>query len=223
MKKKILLLLTMGLSILFASACGTTQNSNANEDATNGASPPTEERQNENEDTGEEVDQSKEEQDKEVIRLLEQQLTYMFEGASHEETGFLNTSTNQGFSLYVFEGFQLESEEPGKDIVLNADDKKTYMRVELLNQDTDWNMVEAASLEQLKVVSETVDRNVWTNDALLDGTIILKANSGNEWVQTLLFKGKDHLPAMKVTMHASKDGEIFSKMIAMALTIQAVK
>jgi hypothetical protein len=156
----------------------------------------------------------------EVIRLNEQTITYSVEGLKHEETGLLNTSTNQPFSIYVFKGFQLEEEESGKDVLFHKDSQDVFMRIELFPEDVNFFDLEYNSYKQLKVVSDTVHRDVWSQpDSLLKGAVMLQAVNENEWVQVLLIKDSVDFPNMKLTIHAHADDDVVGKLLAMARTI----
>ncbi|WP_078543929.1 hypothetical protein [Litchfieldia alkalitelluris] len=209
-------IISMLFVLLFISACGTTQSVEPVEETSNGAAPVVEEsteEELEEETVGGET----------YIRLMDLLLPYQFEGETKEESAFLIHSSNQGFSIYLYEGYQLESEEPGKDIVLYTEDENVYMRVEVLAQDADWKLVEESSTEQLKSVSETVHRDVFAQpDEILENAVMLHADNEKEWVQILLIEEKEETPAMKLTIHITnieQQGEVVAQLLAMAKTV----
>lgn len=64
-----------------------------------------------------------------LIRLPEMKLTYDMEGELHERNAVLHMSEYQGFSLYLYEGYSLEAEEPGKDMIIG---ENAEIRIEVL-------------------------------------------------------------------------------------------
>jgi hypothetical protein len=218
LKQKWRIIITLLFTLSFVSACGTTQSSIYHDNRT-GSNP----------DEQAEPPRSEDESEDEVnvgatlIRLIDLPLPYQYEGEQFEETASINHSSNQGFSMYVYEGFKLESEEPGKDLIFYSKEDAVYMRIEVLSEDTDWNYMEETSSEQLKSVNKTVHRDEWAQpDELLNNAIMLHADNENEWVQILLIQANEERPSMKLTIHVSnieEQGEIVSKLLAMANTI----
>lgn len=216
--KKWQLMIVSIVTMLVVTACGTSEQSTSDDKATNGSAPvqPKETAKPE-EKKEEEAAEPKEA----AIRLMDQLIKYQHEGAAHEESGFLTHSSNQGFSLYLFEGFTLEAEEPGRDMVLFDADSNVSMRVEMLGADTDWNLVEQSSTEQLKAVNNNIEKNMWEDKfEKFDGATTLKADNGKETVYVLLVKGSEEHPSMKLTIHVPTDSEVVSKLVSMAKTIQ---
>ncbi len=215
MKKKWRLILMILIVVIVGSGCGTSQSGNE-PDGTNGSAPIVEPVSEHTED--EDVSPGET-----MIRLIDMLLPYQYEGEQYEESAFINHSSNQGFSMYVYENFQLEAEEPGKDMILYTDDDQVFMRIEVLSKDSNLELVEESSIEQLKAVSETVHRHVWAqpND-LLEGAIMLHADNQSEWGQIILTQQNEVNPAMKLTIHVSdieKHGELVAKLLAMAKTV----
>lgn len=172
---------------------------------------------NHNEVDKEEVTKGEED---EVIRLYERNITYLLDGLEHSETGFLNTSTNQLFSIYLFKGFQLEANGQGKDVLLHKENEDVYMRIELIPEDINFFELEYDTYKQLNVVSNTVHREVWSQpDPLLKGAVMLRAENENKSVQVILIKDRAHFPNMKLTILAQEEDEVVEKLLAMAKTI----
>ncbi|QOR66206.1 hypothetical protein IM538_20960 [Cytobacillus suaedae] len=160
------------------------------------------------------------EEDDEVIRLYEQNITYLVDGLEHSETGFLNTSTNQLFSIYLFKDFQLEVAAPGQDVLLHKEKEDVYMSIELIPEDINFFELEYDTYKQLNVISNSIHREVWNQpDLLLKGAVMLHAENEYESVQVILIKDRAHFPNMKLTIHAPKDDEVVEKFLSMAKTI----
>lgn len=162
--------------------------------------------------------------DEEVIRLYEQSITYSIEGIEHNETVYLNSSTNLPISIYLFKDFRLEAKEPGKDVLIHKENQDVFMSIELFPEDVNFFDLEYTSYKQLNTISDTVQRNVWSHpDPLLKGAVMLHADNEYEWVQILLIKDRADFPNMKLTIHAPTEDEEIEKLLAMAKTIEKKK
>ncbi|MRX74171.1 hypothetical protein GJU40_18785 [Bacillus lacus] len=180
------------------------------------------ETQPEEDNQTEEGSQPEEDEDSgQMIRLFEQNITYQAEGQMYEETGFLQESENQDFSMYVTEDFQLEAEEPGRDILFYKENDAISMRIELLADDADWEVIEKASVEQIQEVSSEYEENAWAGDwSEIEGTTLLSANNEDTIFHILVVKDHPSLPAMKLTLQTPLEGSMSTKMAEMAKTIQ---
>ncbi|PAK74401.1 hypothetical protein, partial [Micrococcus luteus] len=69
-----------------------------------------------------------------------------------EETAVLEKSDNQNYSMYVLPSYELTAEEPNKDVLYLTDNDQVFMRIELLPEDTDWEMAEENAKSQLTAV-----------------------------------------------------------------------
>jgi hypothetical protein len=149
-----------------------------------------------------------------VIRLLEKQLSYTIDGKTHEETAFLKTSDNQGFSLYAFEGWELEAEEPNSDVLLKDD---SFVRIRLVDPTTEIDYTKLVE-DHAKAVSseiqrvETADLNgIWKN------AVWWKAYTEDTAVNVLWIKEKT---PMLLTIHTPRDQEVLEPIFAMLETIE---
>jgi hypothetical protein len=184
------------LGITLISGCGTKENN----EKTNGTAP---------------VQEPKKENDQkdQVIRLLEKQLSYTIDGKTYEETAFLKTSDNQGFSIYAFEGWELEAEEPNSDVLLKDD---SFVRIRLVDPtEIDYTKLvedhaKAVSSEIQRV--ETADLNgIWKN------AVWWKAYTEDTAVNVLWVKEKT---PMLLTIHTPREQEVLEPIFAMLETIE---
>lgn len=173
-----------------------------------------------NTDPGNENGQNKEEENSGTVRIMEKNLQYQINGEAKQETAFLKTSTNQNFSLYVLPEYELNSEEPGKDVLTLKGREDVFMRIELLPEDVNWAATEENTLDLLKAVSDSV--NTVTEQGLtVDNGSVQEVTSGDERVTAVLIKDKD--TPVRLTIFTAKDADHRKAFIEMGKTIVQTK
>ncbi|WP_370222126.1 hypothetical protein [Cytobacillus sp.] len=220
MKNMAKLILMLGLFAAILTGCGTTQDDSGNE-ADPGQNE--EETASEGQDGQEQTEEQNSEEDDSVgegdsvIRILEQNMAYMVEGEAKEETAFLKHSDNQNYSIYVLPAYELTAEEPNKDALYLSENDQVFMRIELLPNDADWNMIEENTKAQLGAVSE----NVQTSEAPLDNfykdATVMKAEGNGELVSAYLVKNEDL--SLKLTLFNKEEADHEDAFLQMAKTI----
>jgi hypothetical protein len=161
--------------------------------------------------------QTKTEENKqqEEARPSEMQLSYMVDGKEVKETASLKTSDNQGFSLYVLKGWELEAEEPHSDMLLRDN---SFVRIRLLHEEG--NKIDYAKLaeEHAQAVSSDAARQDSANlPASLKGAAWYTAHSENMTVHVIATSSP--VP-MLVMIQAPKDKEELAPALAMIETIR---
>jgi hypothetical protein len=153
-----------------------------------------------------------------TIRLLEKKLSYTKDGKTYEEMAYLKTSKNQGFSLYVLKGWELEAEEPNSDVLLKDDD---FVRIRLI-QPEDGEMDYAKLVEeQAKSVSSDASRqDTDTLQGFLHQAVWYKAYTNDTAVNVIWVKEKT---PMIVTIQTPRDQEVLEPIFAMLETIEKTK
>jgi hypothetical protein len=218
----------LGLSLI--SGCGTTENTeqvngsqpseSQNDNETTSDSKPVEETKNEddqptNDNKPAEDSKNGNNQDEQVIRLLEKRLSYTIDGKTHEETAFLKNSDNQGFSMYAFEGWELDGEEPNSDVLLKDD---SFVRIRLINPEGAENDYAKSVEEQAKAVSSEAHRNETAGlNGILKDAVWWKAYTEDTAVNVLWIKEKT---PMLLTIHTPRDQEVLEPIFAMLETIE---
>lgn len=229
---------------LLLSACGTTEES---AEKTNGAAeqvekeqPQTEEKAAETSTDGQEEPTEQEEQEEqeaqetgemngdegksgtdEKVRLPEQNLTYEENGQAVEKTGFLNTSDNQNYSMYVLDGYTLEEEEPGKDVIMLSNDQKSFMRIEVVPADMDLTTVEDIVKTTAEAISPEAEKyEAFKKEGMLKDAVWYKAATEEDMVNLILVKGETPI---KLSIYTPKDQENIAPFLAMAETIEGKK
>ncbi|UOE56933.1 hypothetical protein LIT38_08305 [Bacillus sp. CMF12] len=220
MKNMAKFILMLGLFAAILAGCGTAQ-----DDSGNGADPG----QNEEETASEGQDRQEqtEEQESEeegtvgegdsVIRILEQNMTYTIEGEEKEETAFLKHSDNQNYSIYVLPAYELTAEEPNKDVLYLSENDQVFMRIELLPNDADWNMIEENTKAQLEAVSENVQTSEAPSDNFYKDATVMKAEGNGEKVSAYLVKNEDL--SLKLTLFNKEEADHEDAFLQMAKTI----
>ncbi|MBE4907007.1 hypothetical protein IMZ08_02920 [Bacillus luteolus] len=162
--------------------------------------------------------------DDEVILLYEQDIVYLMDGLENSETGFLNSSINQPYSIYLFKDFQLEAVTPHKDVLIHKENRDIHMEIELMPENINFFQLEYDTYKMLNnIVSKTVHRKVWDQpDPLLKGAVMLHAGNEEKSVQVILIKDRAHFPNMKLTIHTEEEIAI-NRLLAMAKTIVKTK
>jgi hypothetical protein len=83
-----------------------------------------------------------------LVRILEQDFSYKINNDSQQDTAFLKYNDNQNYSMYVLPDYELIVEEPTKDLLYFAKNKAISMRIELLSDDVDWNLVKRSTYSE---------------------------------------------------------------------------
>jgi hypothetical protein len=217
-----------GLALLLA-ACGTTEE--VAEQTNGGAAEQTETKPSETEEkkaaetagNGEESQETAETGDgagqPEAERAPEQALTYEEKGQAVEKTGYLKTSDNQNYSMYVLDGYTLEEEEPGKDLIMLTADDQSFMRIEIVPADMDVATVEDIVKTTAEAISpEAALHEDFKKEGMLKDAVWYKAVTSEDVVHLILIKGEQPI---KLSIYTPKDQENIEPFLAMAATIQA--
>ncbi|WP_227395698.1 hypothetical protein [Jeotgalibacillus aurantiacus] len=246
MKKLHLLIFALILTLILA-ACGTETAEPASEDGTNGTSEtvdneetteeeaveeePAEETEDEaaveEEEPAEEEEAAEETAEEETaageengMRLLEQQMTVELNGESMDKTAFLQENTNNGYSMYVLDGFTYTPEEPNVDQVFFNEDPSQYMRIETFPaNETDTTFVQDQMAGQRDAVNAENAAD-WMPESSQFEEVIAGYSTQTEDTDyhSLLAKQGDKL--IKMTMYSKADTGTQDAFLKMAETIQ---
>lgn len=209
MKVYIQLLTLPTLLVLLVSGCGSTSENKTEQ--TNG----NHEIQQEHSASEREHNENKESSE-DHIRVLEQNLVYKVNGEEKKDTAFLKYSDNQNYSIYVLPNFELSAEEPYKDVLYLSDNDSIFMRIEILPEDLDWNLVKDDTTSQLMAVSSDIQTQTTMDDFFKDVTII-EASNEEDTVTSYLINNKEI--KIKLSMFTKKDKDYRNVFLQMAKTI----
>lgn len=216
MKNILKLMALTSILTLFLTACGSNEEK---AEHTNGNGKTTNEDkviEEENKET-EEADKQEKVPEGDVVRVLEQNMTYTVNGEQKEETAFLKYNDQQNYSMYVLPEYELTSEEPGKEILFFKADDSVFMRIELLPDETEWTTVKDTTKSQLQAVSSEVTSPALPDDEFFKDATVMEASTESETVTAYLINHGDM--KMKLTIFSKKDADHRSPFIEMAKTI----
>jgi hypothetical protein len=151
-----------------------------------------------------------------LVRILEQDLSFKINNDSQQDTAFLKYNDNQNYSMYVLPDYELIVEEPTKDLLYFAKNKAISMRIELLSDDVDWNLVKRSTYSELTSLYKA---NPIETD-LMDYThesAIQEVHNGDDIV-TAYFINKSDLK-LKLTMNTKTQEDHRDAFFQMAKTI----
>jgi hypothetical protein len=151
-----------------------------------------------------------------LVRILEQDFSYKINNDSQQDTAFLKYNDNQNYSMYVLPDYELIVEEPTKDLLYFAKNKAISMRIELLSDDVDWNLVKRSTYSELTSLYKA---NPIETD-LMDYThesAIQEVHNGDDIV-TAYFINKSDLK-LKLTMNTKTQEDHRDAFFQMAKTI----
>ncbi|MGD6875538.1 hypothetical protein [Bacillus infantis] len=229
------LLLATGILSLALAGCGTAEDTGNEDNGTNteetaGTTEGTQETGDNS--NGEDIeqtddqtdDQSEGEENAETgSSEMEQEksLSYQVNGETMEETAVLEKSDNQNYSMYVLPSYELTAEEPNKDVLYLTENDQVFMRIELLPEDTDWEMAEENAKSQLTAVSSEVQSAEASDDEFLQDAIIYEAASEEDKAAVYLIKNGGQ--PLKLSIYTKNDADHTDAFIQMAKTISAEK
>jgi DNA mismatch repair ATPase MutL len=146
-------------------------------------------------------------------------LTYENNGQSVSEKATLTSSDNQGYNVYLLDGFTFSAEEPRKDVITSKQNSDSFMRIEMLDENADM----AAEEENVKALAQAVNPDNFKKDENigLANAVSYTAVLGEDETRFILVKGNT---PMKLSIFTKKDGNpAIAPYLAMAKTIAAAK
>ncbi|GMB07929.1 hypothetical protein [Thermolongibacillus altinsuensis] len=124
-------------------------------------------------------------------------------------------SNNQNFTISLLPDYTLESEEPGKDVVLNKKDGDQSMRIELLPSDINVNELQANAKERaIAVASDTAP---FEGSLPFKEAIAYEAHVDDSIVYVVFVK--QDVP-MFLTVFTKNETNLFEEFMTMAKTIK---
>jgi hypothetical protein len=152
-----------------------------------------------------------------LVRILEQNLSYEMNNATHQKTAFLKYNDNQNYSMYVLPDYDLIVEEPAKDLLYFSKNKAIFMRIELLSDDIDWNLLKKSKYAELTSLYMANPIETSLTDHFFESTAMYEVRNGNDIVTTYLIN--DPNIKLKLTMNAKTKEDHRDAFFQMAKTI----
>lgn len=174
----------------------------------------------EEENTEETAKQTQDEkQAEEESNGTQKTLIYESNGQSVSEKATLTSSNNQGYNVYLLDGFTFSAEEPKKDVITSKQNSDSFMRIEMLDENADM----AAEEENVKALAQAVNPENFKKDESigLANAVSYTAVLGEDETRFILVKGNT---PMKLSIFTKKDGNpAIAPYLAMAKTIALAK
>lgn len=130
----------------------------------------------------EETDKTTENNKVQPEKELNKKIEVLVEGNKEMRDAVLAESEELGFQIYVLKNFSLESEEPGKDIILSEFDGEFFARIEKLDGKINLNEYKnrlKSALAQTGKVTE-IDPATLSHEKFRDSKFCLLIDSGYE-------------------------------------------
>ncbi len=202
--KKFFLIIAGALLLASATACGTASeetNTQQPVDSRNGAN----EEQIDLEEEKEKVVEEETTEEDEIVMIPEmKELDVFVEGETEKRIAHLDVS-ELGYSLYVLDNFQLEAEEPGRDVLLSTFDGSFFVRIEPIGKGADATTLmstitehaEGTLHENVDVMLKDVEYSMLEEVITKDGKVSVM-HVGKEYNGTL-FKFTVFMPLKEVS------------------------
>ncbi|KPC98945.1 hypothetical protein LR69_02781 [Geobacillus sp. BCO2] len=163
--------------------------------------------------TGKEEEQSTTKEEQSAASQPTVSLSYQEGKQTVTKTATLQTSNNQHFSLYVLEGWALDAEEPGADVLLHGE---AFARIRLLSEGE-------TNYEQLaKEHAQAVDANAarqQTNGLPKPFADAVWYTAQADGVTVHVIASAQPTP-MLLTVHAPSNEDVLGAVLAMVATLQ---
>ncbi|AMQ19678.1 hypothetical protein [Geobacillus sp. JS12] len=163
--------------------------------------------------TGKEEEQSTTKEEQSAASQPTVSLSYQEGKQTITKTATLQTSDNQHFSLYVLEGWTLDAEEPGADVLLHGD---AFARIRLLSEgETNY---EQLAQEHAQAVDANAARQQ-TNGLPKPFADAVWYTAQADGVTVHVIASAQPTP-MLLTVHAPSNEDVLGAVLAMAGTLQ---
>ncbi len=190
--KKLTTLLFMILLVLSMIACTPaepTPEENPTEDQT--PDPGTEQEEGEQEAPDEQIGAD-------LPQTIE--INLMVEGMEETRTGTLAFGS-MGYYLYTLPDFQLEAEEPNRDVLFFTHDPEFFVRIEAIGNDADLDFVRKNAEEELQHMGQVVEmkgQEIW--DEYFRESVFFLHSSQSDFTKNIIVKEVEG-SLYKFTMH----------------------
>jgi hypothetical protein len=153
----------------------------------------------------------------EQVRILEQNLSYKLNNDIHQSTAFLKYNDNQNYSIYVLPDYELIVEDSTQDLLYFAENKAISMRIEVLSNDVDWDLVKKATNSELTSLYKTIPIETSLADHFFEDSALHEVSNGDDIISTYFIKDPDM--KLKLTMHTKTNEDHRDAFFQMAKTI----
>lgn len=139
-----------------------------------------------------------------------------------EAEGTLTESDEQSYQVYVLPGYELTSEEPGKDSLYLAEDGGVFMRVETFDPATlDFAGAKDALTQTLEASTGETNLTEGSLDGDFINSAVYETSSDGSKVTGVVFE-KENL-VVRLTIFDSADGAATADFVEMGKTVQPIQ
>lgn len=216
MYKKLLAALT--LSLLVIAGCGSTNNEELPNNNNNGQIEN--ENNNEQQPTNDGVNSNEERSNEESDKVGQDNnniINYVVNGVEKSAKASPQHNDNQNYTMNVLPDYTFTAEEPNNDIVYLSEDGHIFMRIQLLDEDVDWDSIIENSKEQLKAVGDEVTQIKAPDREFFNDAIVMQTSLENEYITTYLIK--NHSVPLKLMLFTEDEKDHTDPFLKMAETI----
>lgn len=157
----------------------------------------------------------------ELVRILEQELTYQLNDKLYQNTAFLKYNDNQNFSIYLLPEYELTVRDQSKNILSFTENESLYMSIELLSDDVNWNLIKQTTNTLFKSISNEIPIETELKGEYLEGSAKLEVHKDKN-VITAYFLNLHNIK-LKLTMYTKIDADHRDAFLQMAKTIMKEK
>lgn len=139
-----------------------------------------------------------------------------------EAEGTLTESDEQSYQVYVLPGYELTSEEPGKDSLYLAEDGGVFMRVETFDPATlDFTGAKDALTQTLEASTGETNLTEGSLDGDFVNSAVYETSSDGSKVTGVVFE-KENL-VVRLTIFDSAEGTATADFVEMGKTVQPIQ
>lgn len=224
------------MAAMMLAACNTSGDSNAGEGADAPDTGQTDQTET-TEDTGTDTDtdsseseeaeedagtEDQQEADADEERGPDRELTFKKDGGEETGKAVLTESDEQDYSIYVLDGYELTSEEPGRDSLYHSEDSKNFMRIEVFNEDeTDYTET-VVGMENLLATTEDEPQDALgkynlADDSTVEELVVKEAKSDEVLMTGAVFVTSGKI--VRLTVFDQPDGALTDAFLKMGATV----
>lgn len=152
-----------------------------------------------------------------LVRILEQNLSYKINNNTYQKTAFLKYNDNQNYSIYVLPNYELIIEEPTQDLLYFEENKAISMRIELISDDVDWDLLKNSTYAELTSFYKTNPVNTSITDNYFEDLTVQEIHIGDDIVTTYFINHSEI--KLKLTMNTKTKEDHRDAFFQMAKTI----
>ncbi|MET3575785.1 hypothetical protein ACFFIY_02655 [Bhargavaea ullalensis] len=166
--------------------------------------------------------EDQQEPDKQEERGPDRELVYQKDGSEQRGKAVLTDSDEQDYSVYLLDGFELTSEEPGRDSLYSTEDEQNFMRIEVFGEDgSDYTNTVTTMEETLKSTGadpeEVIGKYSLAEDPSVEELVLKQAKSDEVLMTGAVFVTSGKI--VRLTVFDKPDGAMTDAFLTMGATV----